>query len=94
MPRKTPQSGRRSDYRPAGFNEAAARCRGKLSARRFSRVWAQSGFNEAAARCRGKLLSANSAASPSSPSFNEAAARCRGKLGDSELIRDWTVMLQ
>ena len=36
------------------FNEAAARCRGKLS-------WAtdggqeRSGFNEAAARCRGKL---------------------------------------
>ena len=43
----------RSRRRPARFNEAAARCRGKRTS------WSQSrntrpGFNEAAARCRGK----------------------------------------
>ena len=54
MPRKTwPASGPR---KPAtGFNEAAARCRGK---RRPLRPGARGrgGFNEAAARCRGKRL--------------------------------------
>ena len=46
--------------RPArGFNEAAARCRGKPSLEhplvtRMNRFQAGEGFNEAAARCRGK----------------------------------------
>ena len=39
----------------AGFNEAAARCRGKLL-RFVSRRLTCLGFNEAAARCRGKRV--------------------------------------
>ena len=43
-------------FSPEGFNEAAARCRGKPSSRRW-RSPAACRFNEAAARCRGKPLS-------------------------------------
>ena len=54
MPRKTPCS--LSVMLPSiiRFNEAAARCRGKLH-QRSTGSSAKSGFNEAAARCRGKL---------------------------------------
>ena len=40
---------------PKGFNEAAARCRGKLLTKQWKALhgWC---FNEAAARCRGKQL--------------------------------------
>ena len=39
--------------RAGGFNEAAARCRGKTGLRmRGGDIWTR--FNEAAARCRGK----------------------------------------
>ena len=41
-----------------GFNEAAARCRGKPAARGRRRR-PRGSFNEAAARCRGKLLKAS-----------------------------------
>ena len=53
MPRKTRirPSSRRST---AGFNEAAARCRGKRADQGQPRP-GRVGFNEAAARCRGKL---------------------------------------
>ena len=52
MPRKTAS---RAPRRPTGsrFNEAAARCRGKLDFIRAGRG-RRGGFNEAAARCRGK----------------------------------------
>ena len=53
MPRKTWSSRRTSDSRHTGFNEAAARCRGKRGG--GSRpLYGEAGFNEAAARCRGK----------------------------------------
>ena len=45
------------DVRPRRFNEAAARCRGKLP-RSVPIHPAARGFNEAAARCRGKPTSA------------------------------------
>ena len=62
---------------PGGFNEAAARCRGKP----LNGLWDLAhdrGFNEAAARCRGKRRRSLSGREPSR-CFNEAAARCRGK---------------
>ena len=66
MPRKTwkPSAAASSS---AGFNEAAARCRGKQGP--FNRPFAGlRGFNEAAARCRGKRV---------------APARLRGRPGAS-----------
>ena len=60
-----------------GFNEAAARCRGKHGGLDGSDRPAR-GFNEAAARCRGKRRRVRSPAT-FPPRFNEAAARCRGK---------------
>ena len=55
MPRKTATARVPELIRLAGFNEAAARCRGKpISAGRRDR--ARLCFNEAAARCRGKPL--------------------------------------
>ena len=54
MPRKT--SGRGPGKSAAArFNEAAARCRGKLFAEEGQKKTLLR-FNEAAARCRGKLL--------------------------------------
>ena len=78
MPRKTLLAYVICTLPPTGFNEAAARCRGKPSRSRPSSAWRTSGFNEAAARCRGKL----GVVMPYGRiawSFNEAAARCRGK---------------
>ena len=63
----------------SGFNEAAARCRGKRGRRRPV-VAGEGSFNEAAARCRGKPRPA-SRRPACCPGFNEAAARCRGKPG-------------
>ena len=54
MPRKTDGSGSGRMAAPTGFNEAAARCRGKLRNPAPGRGPVR-GFNEAAARCRGKL---------------------------------------
>ena len=53
MPRKTfgPQGLRGA---MSGFNEAAARCRGKPLAAFLSFTCPPPSFNEAAARCRGK----------------------------------------
>ena len=45
---------RRPRAQRSSFNEAAARCRGKLAGRRPLARRATPGFNEAAARCRGK----------------------------------------
>ena len=45
-----------------GFNEAAARCRGKPMRRAEHCCASKARFNEAAARCRGKLGSAPAAA--------------------------------
>ena len=64
---------------PTGFNEAAARCRGKLPDARVA-VLPGYRFNEAAARCRGKPRSCRPPGRRSGTGFNEAAARCRGKL--------------
>ena len=78
MPRKTKTWPPRTRAR-SGFNEAAARCRGKPAGPLCQTSRAR-GFNEAAARCRGKLPRRRSWASRSRARFNEAAARCRGKL--------------
>ena len=83
MPRKTHAVWPHGRGLAPRFNEAAARCRGKLPTRR-SPSTRGSRFNEAAARCRGK---------PGSPrresrrrdGFNEAAARCRGKREDGDM---------
>ena len=53
MPRKTSRDRPGPAARPRGFNEAAARCRGKHAGAARNSCWV-SGFNEAAARCRGK----------------------------------------
>ena len=45
-----------------GFNEAAARCRGKLVDQGEQRPLGVRGFNEAAARCRGKPIGGDGAA--------------------------------
>ena len=52
MPRKT-GGPKLKPGRQAGFNEAAARCRGKQGRLRLAAAGRQR-FNEAAARCRGK----------------------------------------
>ena len=78
MPRKTLV--RRAAVRAVDlrFNEAAARCRGKLVPGLVG-VGGGTRFNEAAARCRGKRGGGSANAWTSCASFNEAAARCRGK---------------
>ena len=53
MPRKTRQSSCLTTCCTSCFNEAAARCRGKLASSPESPAGVV-GFNEAAARCRGK----------------------------------------
>ena len=53
MPRKTLDGGR-PPATAVGFNEAAARCRGKRDAGGAEPRDQAAGFNEAAARCRGK----------------------------------------
>ena len=89
MPRKTEPRDDLEGDDLGRFNEAAARCRGKLiqpvSPRRSVCC-----FNEAAARCRGKRTPpGRSSARPSR--FNEAAARCRGKRRRTAALRtgDW-----
>ena len=77
MPRKTDmRKSRRSET--SGFNEAAARCRGKRGMTETRVIGSTTRFNEAAARCRGKRVEGRE---PNVPplGFNEAAARCRGK---------------
>ena len=84
MPRKTPDDPDTQDMLASGFNEAAARCRGKRQTARPKspkRVC----FNEAAARCRGKQPEPPRARLPDTYCFNEAAARCRGKRGRSRV---------
>ena len=79
MPRKTRSALPEGPFN-CSFNEAAARCRGKLSAspRRLTLLtWR---FNEAAARCRGKHRQGLTL-DDLILRFNEAAARCRGKRG-------------
>ena len=61
-----------------GFNEAAARCRGKRP-RPAGSAGRPRRFNEAAARCRGKQGYGRGTGSDTQDRFNEAAARCRGK---------------
>ena len=61
-----------------GFNEAAARCRGKPQDTHRTTLAAEPGFNEAAARCRGKPRRVTRPPA-GGRRFNEAAARCRGK---------------
>ena len=53
MPRKTDLVEQLADAGDVGFNEAAARCRGKHDEIPVA-VQPPGGFNEAAARCRGK----------------------------------------
>ena len=47
-----------------GFNEAAARCRGKPVVTMQEARMTALGFNEAAARCRGKLIRSRTMALP------------------------------
>ena len=54
MPRKTPPCRPGYERDRSGFNEAAARCRGKPTQRRNLAAPHPRSFNEAAARCRGK----------------------------------------
>ena len=79
MPRKTPRSAGAPSWPGPGFNEAAARCRGKPFARVMVTVRVVACFNEAAARCRGKPWACAADAVGAGGGFNEAAARCRGK---------------
>ena len=53
MPRKTRRTSANIQRSKAGFNEAAARCRGKPAVYLWGNRLSD-GFNEAAARCRGK----------------------------------------
>ena len=53
MPRKTRLRANDGNVPADGFNEAAARCRGKHAGSSTAPP-ASAGFNEAAARCRGK----------------------------------------
>ena len=78
MPRKTRTALPEILAPVQGFNEAAARCRGKRWTSGRSRGRCRSGFNEAAARCRGKRQPRRER-ERHGPGFNEAAARCRGK---------------
>ena len=78
MPRKTIDFGFGCPLPEAGFNEAAARCRGKPRHVAASTPASVVRFNEAAARCRGKPEEQGDL-SHRDFSFNEAAARCRGK---------------
>ena len=78
MPRKTSSRGRAAAGQ-ACFNEAAARCRGKLCGSRPS-----SGRRRASMRPRPDAAENADRTTPITgwrPGFNEAAARCRGKLG-------------
>ena len=77
MPRKTRCGAGRRRAESSGFNEAAARCRGKQTLC-VPYGTPRPGFNEAAARCRGKRPPAAHLERPGGR-FNEAAARCRGK---------------
>ena len=54
MPRKTETVWVGESGNLIGFNEAAARCRGKRRRAGRTRRWRCCRFNEAAARCRGK----------------------------------------
>ena len=92
MPRKTCST--RTGVAPpgGGFNEAAARCRGKLRPRRWTAA-VESGFNEAAARCRGKRGS-EARRTDGARGFNEAAARCRGKPTWPRVLRSGVTSLQ
>ena len=80
MPRKTPPARRSWGTAPPRFNEAAARCRGKLDV-----------HGRTATPLRGASMRPRPDAAENSTCcgtsacvrrcFNEAAARCRGKLG-------------
>ena len=65
MPRKTQHGSSLGQLAASSFNEAAARCRGKLSGASFVSGRQVIRFNEAAARCRGKR-------SPAGPAFRAA----------------------
>ena len=90
MPRKT-VAAVRPGVGSTGFNEAAARCRGKRIGLPPSPT-SPTCFNEAAARCRGKHFGPESFFMHLSR-FNEAAARCRGKLGKA-VQRNVVIALQ
>ena len=66
MPRKTPAEQHQADEAARGFNEAAARCRGKPQvAEAVNAGWDR--FNEAAARCRGKPTTCRHGGLPAVP---------------------------
>ena len=77
MPRKTRTAAVRPDVRNGGFNEAAARCRGK----QVLQAWA-AGVAPASMRPRPDAAENRAPAAGDGSAgrrFNEAAARCRGK---------------
>ena len=84
MPRKTSAGACVPPAAGMGFNEAAARCRGKRErhgVRRSARLPASMRPRPDAAENAGRV--ADGAAEDAR--FNEAAARCRGKLGRAHL---------
>ena len=90
---ENPRTGGGSDDLLLGFNEAAARCRGKPAERDFAFLLQDRGFNEAAARCRGKPSRTPACNAWPTFCFNEAAARCRGKPA-AEIVKqhgDWVL---
>ena len=93
MPRKTTAKGDAAAG-AAGFNEAAARCRGKRPGKRGARR----GLRRASMRPRPDAAENSRSATRGGPSpphrFNEAAARCRGKLALESVIRWWMKKLQ
>ena len=86
MPRKTAARGR-AQRTPRGFNEAAARCRGKrgIDAPGFVPV---SSFNEAAARCRGKPAGRCASAAR----YRRASMRPRPDAAENEHPRETLVV--
>ncbi len=67
-----------SPWESESFNEAPAKCRGKLH-ERPRRIKPIASFNEAPAKCRGKPKGQDRIAMVILKGFNEAPAKCRGK---------------
>ena len=78
MPRKTIAPPAGPPATPGGFNEAAARCRGKpQAARPLVPVRLQASMRPRPDAAENRAARAGSC--PAAGRFNEAAARCRGK---------------
>ena len=93
MPRKTLRRATTTSAWSPGFNEAAARCRGKLP---FDSP-RPGGAQEASMRPRPDAAENGAAVARSKrqpAGFNEAAARCRGKPGRRGIVKKDIAELQ